>query len=310
MKIIPERQASNLHELPNAASKSGPEPIALSMSVTPVISGKTASPEKNSESKPPISPSAELNSPGNAEAQTEQPPQDKERTNMSTKWLDVAFRRQKQDSPNGKTNTTPLPMNPATAQSAPADKVPSNSTGKILAKAEGDLQTMEDIYHAAGIMNPRMGYSISKVVEMLNNDHIRGLSNDAKRAAVLMALEAAGISIDQVLRDAKMRQQALDEYESDQRKRFEEYWSRKAEANAQTQAEMERLTAQCLDRMKRNQDEVALEKAAFARWQTLKQQEADRISEAAGMCSKASPAETPVASLPALAEVGQSVKPS
>ena len=43
---------------------------------------------------------------------------------------------------------------------------------------------------------------------------------------------------------------------------------------------MERITAQCLDRMKRNQEEVAQEKAAFSKWQTTKQQEADRISEA------------------------------
>ena len=285
-------------------------PVVPSVPITPVISGKTVIPEKDHESKPLISPSEELPSAGNAEVQTERPSQDKERTNMSTKWLDVAFKRQKQDGPNGKTNATPAPTNPAPAESAPADKVPSNSTGKILAKPEGDLQSMEDVYHAAGIMNPRMGYSISKVVEMLNNDHIRGLSNDAKRAAVLMALETAGISIDQVLRDAKMRQQALDEYENDQRKRFEEYWSRKAEANAQTQAEMERITAQCLDRMKRNQDEVAQEKAAFSRWQTIKQQEADRISEAVGLCSKSSPAETPVASLPALGGTGHSVKPS
>ena len=58
---------------------------------------------------------------------------------------------------------------------------------------------------------------------MLNNDQIRELSQRRKRAAVLMALETAGIWIDQVLRDAKLRQQALDEYENDQRKRFEEY---------------------------------------------------------------------------------------
>jgi hypothetical protein len=275
-----------------------------------VISGKAVNPEKNGESKPLISPSKEPNSSGNAEVQTERPSQDKERTNMSTKWLDVAFRRQKQDAPNGKSSATPVPANPVSAVPAPVDKINSNATGKVHTKTQGDLQSMEDVYHAAGIMNPRMGYSISKVVEMLNNDHIRGLSNEAKRAAVLMALEAAGISIDQVLRDAKMRQQALDEYESDQRKHFEEYWGRKAEANAQTQAEMERITAQCLDRMKRNQDEVAQEKAAFSRWQTMKQQEADRISEAVGLCSKPSPAEAPVASLPALGGIGHSVKPS
>ena len=53
---------------------------------------------------------------------------------MSTKWLDVAFKRQKQDGRNGKTNATPVPMHPAPAESATADKVSSNSTGKLLTK--------------------------------------------------------------------------------------------------------------------------------------------------------------------------------
>ena len=51
-------------------------------------------------------------------------------------------------------------------------------------------------------MTPRRGYSINKVVEMLYSDHIRGLSKEMRRASVLMALDAAGVSIEEVLRDA------------------------------------------------------------------------------------------------------------
>ena len=73
---------------------------------------------------------------------------------------------------------------------------------------------MEDIYRAAGILLPRKGYSINKVVEMLNSEHIRGLSKEMKRVALLMALDAAGVAIDEVLRDAKARRDALDTYEA------------------------------------------------------------------------------------------------
>ena len=58
----------------------------------------------------------------------------------------------------------------------------------------GELLSMEDIYRAAGIVGPRRGYSINKVVEMLRSEHIRGLSKEMKRALVLMALDAAGVS--------------------------------------------------------------------------------------------------------------------
>jgi hypothetical protein len=156
-----------------------------------------------------------------------------------------------------------------------------------LAKLQGDLQSLEDIYRAAGILNPRMGYSISKVVEMIRSDHMRGLASDAKRAAILMALDAASISVEEVLRDAALRRDALDAYEAGQRKSFEEYWARKAEVNLQIQAETDRIVAQNLERIQRNRDEVAHEKAEFAKWQAMKNREAQRIAEAVELCSKA-----------------------
>ena len=70
------------------------------------------------------------------------------------------------------------------------------------ANFQAELMCMEDIYRAAGIMSPRRGYSVTKVVEMLHSDHMRGLPKEMKRAAVLMALDAAGVSADEVLRDA------------------------------------------------------------------------------------------------------------
>ena len=34
---------------------------------------------------------------------------------------------------------------------------------------------VEDIYRAAGVLSPRMGYSINKVADMMSSDHMRGL---------------------------------------------------------------------------------------------------------------------------------------
>ena len=64
-----------------------------------------------------------------------------------------------------------------------------------------------------------------------------------------MALDAAGISIDQIQQDAKSRQEALDRYEAEQSKQTEVEWSRRADGNAQNEAEMERAKAHFMARM-------------------------------------------------------------
>ena len=121
---------------------------------------------------------------------------------------------------------------------------------------------------------------------MLRSEHIRGLSKEMKRASVLMALDAAGVSIDEVVCDAKARQAAIDTYQVDQRKVFEAQWARKAEENLQIQAELETVKARYMERVRRNLDGVAREKATFGNWLTTKQQEAQSMAEAVELCVK------------------------
>jgi hypothetical protein len=163
-----------------------------------------------------------------------------------------------------------------------------------------ELARVEDIYRTAGIMNPRSGYSIGKVIEMLRSEHTRELSKEAKRAAVLMALDAAGVPIDEVLQDAKARQDALDSYEAGQKRDLEAEWQRKAEENVQIHAELERVKGQYMARAARNLDGVAREKTAFNSWLTMKQQECRSISDAAELCVKSLVPEPATAPPPAL----------
>jgi hypothetical protein len=145
---------------------------------------------------------------------------------------------------------------------------------------------VEDIYRIAGILAPRSGDSFSKVVEMLHSEHTLRLSKEAKRAAVLMALDVAQASKDEVLQDGKARQDALDFYEVPQRKEVESGWARKAEENIRIQAEPERVKVQYMARIRRNLAGVAREKNTFGNWLITKQQESQSISEAAEVCSQ------------------------
>ena len=50
-----------------------------------------------------------------------------------------------------------------------------------------NLLSYEDIYRAAGILSPRSGYGIHKVVDMLNSERIQNLAPDVKRASDFLA---------------------------------------------------------------------------------------------------------------------------
>jgi hypothetical protein len=224
----------------------------------------------------------------------------KERKPMQRKWLElpwgnkpdglsVSGDRGGDENINGedeKENLRPV-VTPPTKKTAAAREVPNFQV---------ELLAMEDIYRAAGIMLPRKGYSIKKVVEMLNSAHICGLPKEMKRVALLMALDAAGVPIDEVLRDAEARRDALDSYEAAERKQVEEEWARKAEENLQIQAELESIRAHYTARIGRNLEGVAREKATFDSWVTLKQEECRSIAEAAELCTKLPASEPAVAS--------------
>jgi hypothetical protein len=154
-----------------------------------------------------------------------------------------------------------------------------------------ELLPMEDVYRTAGIANPSRGYSVSKVVEMINSEHIRSLSKEMKRAAVLMALDAAGVSVDQIQRDAKARQEALDAYEKSQKKQADAEWARKAEEITQIQSELESIRAHYTARIGRCTEALSRDKARFSNWVTTKAQESKNMAEAVELCLQAPAAE-------------------
>jgi dipeptidase len=99
-----------------------------------------------------------------------------------------------------------------------------------------------------------------------------------------MALEAAGAEVEDLLQDAVVRQRALNDYDEAQRNRLETFEQAKIDENKKIQQELDRLTGQHLARIQGNLDEVAREQDNLRAWQKSKQQESQRITEAAAYC--------------------------
>jgi len=322
IESLPKRPEDKPSEIPISKLKLETVAILPFASSTAALPPRRIAHEAESEKIPRSLPPQDFHAIPRTEKQTQQPPQEKEagkeRKRMRSKWLGLVHTDDKEDSLNGSGDTRSDDtrsddksevVNRAPVPAPVTERHSAEPTEKSAASSPVELLSMEDIYRAAGIINPRKGYSISKVIEMLHSEHIRGSSKEMKRASVLMALDAAGISVDEVLQDARMRQEAIDTYETQQRKEFEALLARKAEENVQIQAELERVKARYGERLRRNLDGMAREKATFGNWLTMKQQESQSMAEAVELCLKTPVSEPASSSLSEDNLVNASTKP-
>jgi len=137
-----------------------------------------------------------------------------------------------------------------------------------------------EIYAAAEIHPPTHGFTIEKVGEMLHSEHIRNLPRDVKKSSILVALEAAGAPIQDVIQDAMKRDQALDTFESVQERALNQLEAQKTKENQDIQAELDRLVGEHKSRMQANSDAIAKEKERFFAWRLKKQEEEQKIADA------------------------------
>jgi ElaB/YqjD/DUF883 family membrane-anchored ribosome-binding protein len=140
--------------------------------------------------------------------------------------------------------------------------------------------SFEQIYQAAEISAPSHGFTIFKIAEMLKSEHIRSLAVEIKRSSVLLALDAAGVPLKDVIEDAVKRDRALDTFETVQQRALEQLETRKADENKKLQEEADRVLNELRARIQSNNDEVAKERERMHTWRLQKQQEEQRIADA------------------------------
>ena len=146
-------------------------------------------------------------------------------------------------------------------------------------KPISQLTTFEDIYAAADIKPPANGYSIMKIHDMLSSEHIKQMPAEVKRGSILVALDAAGVKIQEVIQDAIRRDQALDGFERVRQKSVEDLEARKLEDNGKIQADLDKYVSDQKAKLQANLDEVAKQKDDFYSWRMQKQQEEQKIAD-------------------------------
>jgi hypothetical protein len=270
---------------PPAPLASEPPEVMPAPRALPTSAGKAASPAPSASTlSPPVRQS---------DSRTLGASRRQERTVMESTPLFRKLWHRQQERTGGPVHDQPTEVPVAKPETPPAE-CPSDPPHALL--------SCEDIYRGSGILGGNAKYDIGKIVEMINSKHIRELPKEVRRASILMALDAAGTPIEEVLNDATRRLHALNLYETAQQTQFDQFEAAKLRENGQIKVELERVTSRYEERMQRNLDQVAREREAFSNWQAAKQQECDRIGEAVQLCGKLPILESALEAAPALAK--------
>jgi hypothetical protein len=171
----------------------------------------------------------------------------------------------------------PIPQNAMEQRVAAAA-----AAGPPGAIAAGKPLAFTEIYAAAEIATPPHGYTVLKVSEMLQSPHIKDLPAEVRRSSILVALDAAGVKVANIVEDAVRRDKALDAFERIQQKGLDDFEAAKLDENRKLQAELDKLTAEYKARIQANTDAAAKRRESFAGWRVQKQIEEQTIADCVG----------------------------
>jgi Asp-tRNA(Asn)/Glu-tRNA(Gln) amidotransferase A subunit family amidase len=178
------------------------------------------------------------------------------------------------------------------ASSRVVDVVPGGETETTFTGPLSDRTSLEAIYTAAKIATPPHGYSILKVADMLESEHIRELPVEVKRKSVMVALDAAGVKVQEIVEDAVHRDRALDAYERVLEKNLEDLRRAKELENKRLEEEINRRLNELRAQIEENSREVSREQENLSVWRAQKRAEEERIAQAVGYFVTENPVST------------------
>jgi hypothetical protein len=181
-----------------------------------------------------------------------------------------------EDQPSGATGE------PAPPPRRAEDVAPETGDDAALPEPVKDPTAFADIYRSARIAEPPHAYTVLKVAEMLQSEHLRSLPPEVKAKSILVALDAAGVSVAEIVEDAVRRDRALDTYERVMEKQVEELRTATEKENRALLTELAEKERALRARIAENEQGVRAEQEQLAAWRTSKHVEESRIAEAVG----------------------------
>lgn len=178
------------------------------------------------------------------------------------------------------TDDTPSAGATTAAPPRASDLVPDLDAAPVPAAPTGPPPDLDVVYRSAQIAVPAHGYTVLKVAEMLQSEHIRTLPADVKSKSILVALDAAGVKVAEIVEDAVRRDRALDTYERVLQKHVDDARAAIEAENTQLEADIAQRVAELRARIEENNRKATAEQAELAAWRTRKQQEEESIAEA------------------------------
>ena len=150
-----------------------------------------------------------------------------------------------------------------------------------LERQPGDQDyALEQVYASAGITPPAHGFTVYRLMDMLEGEEFRGL-DAATRARVitgiLRRLPSGAVEMDDIVRDAAARDRALDAFERFLADRVARLEHEADEKNRALQQQIDELTQANTGLMEANRATVELERARLERWRMSKRTEEDRL---------------------------------
>jgi hypothetical protein len=163
-----------------------------------------------------------------------------------------------------------------------------------------DVSDFAVVYKGAAVQPPSHGYGVDRIADMLAHGSLAGLDKSVKASAVLAALDAAGVAIEDVIHDGLLRYKALVAFEAAKElelqqvrprneRRVEELRAKVAAFEKERQAEIDALTR-----------EAAAAVSTLTRLQTRQRAEEERFHRTVSLFVEPLPARViPMATRPA-----------
>jgi hypothetical protein len=190
------------------------------------------------------------------------------------RWHDMSAEK---TGKNGPSLPVPVEEEEEATPTAPEGAAAAGNPGEAAFSGGTATPTdMTEIYDSAQIGVPAHGYTVLKVAEMLHSEHIRALPADVKQKSIMVALDAAGVKIADIVEDAVKRDRALDTYERVLLKHLEELRTQKAAENQRLEEEINQRVAELKARVDQNNADLGAEQNNLRAWRVRKRQEHDQ----------------------------------